>query len=41
MKIRRLINEVFTKLITIPAPDMVKFEKEEMMKKRPHIRNTL
>ena len=37
MNIRKLIDELFTKPITIPAADIVRFEKEKMMKKRPHV----
>ena len=32
---------IFTKLITIPAFDLDKFEKEEMMKRRQHANKIL
>ena len=38
-KIIFLLIYIFTKLITIPAANREKFEKEEMTKKRPQTKN--
>ena len=37
LKIRKKIDGIFTKPYTIPAGNMAKFDKEEIMKKRPII----
>lgn len=40
IQIRKEIDATVTKPITIPPADLAQFEKEEMIKKRPHVKNT-